>query len=103
MTHNNVAQIANRNDSLRAMIPLIAMPNTLVLTRGVAALPPDEVAEIMERVKMFNDFNESNDPWHEHDFGKFEHDGKKMFWKIDDYGGVDCYELVLTVMLASEY
>ena len=103
MTHKNVAQIANRNDSLRAMIPLIAMPNTLVLTRGVAALLSSDVAEIMGRVKMFNDFNEGNDPWGERDFEAFKHNGRKFFWKIDDYQGTDGFDLVLTVMLASEY
>ena len=97
------AAIAQRNDALRALIPLVEKPNTLLMTRGVAALPPDDVAEIMEKVKEFNDFNEDNDPWGEHDFGCFTHGGKKMFWKIDDYGGVDGYRLVLTVMLASEY
>ena len=48
-------------------------------------------------------FTEDNDPWHEHDFGAFEYKGEKMFWKIDDYHGNEGYDLVLTVMLASEY
>ena len=100
MSSKNVAEIAKRNDALRALIPLISKPNTLLMTRGVAALPPDEVAAVMERVKGFNDFTEDNDPWGEHDFGSFEVKGKnKIFWKIDDYQGTDGYELVLTVML----
>ena len=103
MNHKNAAEIANRNDALRAMIPLVEKPNTLLMTRGVAALPPDGVAEIWERVKGFDDFNEDNDPHGEHDFGAFDYRGKKIFWKIDDYQGTDGYELVLTVMLASEY
>ena len=103
MNNKNHAKIAKRNDFLRALIPLISKPNTLLMTRGVAALPSKDVAEILSRVKGFDDFNEDNDPWHEHDFGKFEHNGQKIFWKIDDYGGVDGYRLVLTVMLASEY
>ena len=26
-----------------------------------------------------------NDPYAEHDFGSFEHDGQTIFWKIDLY------------------
>ena len=103
MNSKIAAEQAQRNDALRAMIPLIAMPNTLGLTRGVAALPSSEVAEILEGVKGFNEFNEDNDPWGEHDFGCFTHGGQKLFWKIDDYQGTDGYDLVLTVMLADEY
>ena len=103
MNSKNAAEQAQRSDSLRAMIPLIAMPNTLVFTRGVAAMPPDDVAEIMEMVKSFDDFNEDNDPWGEHDFGKFEFNGQPIFWKVDDYQGTDGFDLVLTVMLSSEY
>jgi len=75
----------------------------LVMTRGVASLPPDEVAEIMTKVRDFDEFNEDNDPWKQHDFGSFQHNGHKIFWKIDDYGGAEGFNLVLTVMLADEY
>ena len=33
----------------------------------------------------FDDFNEDNDPHREHDFGSFELEGEKLFWKIDYY------------------
>ena len=92
-----------RNDSLRASIPLISPPDLLVVTRGVWRLGPEAVWKILEMVRDFNDFNEENDPWGEHDFGSFEYKGKKIFWKIDDYKGYDGYNLVLTVMLAEEY
>lgn len=94
---------AKTNDALRAEMPLISKPNLLVMTMGVASLEPDEVAEIMEKVKNFNDFNEKNDPWREHDFGSFWHKEKKIFWKIDDYAGHEGYNLILTLMLAEEY
>lgn len=94
---------AKTNDALRRQIPFVAKPNLLVMTRGIAALEPDEVAEIMSKVKHFDDFNEDNDPWHKHDFGSFQHKRKKIFWKIDDYNGQEGYNLVLTVMLAEEY
>jgi len=94
------------NDALRKSIPNIAPPNLLVITRGIAGLGAEAVAEILLKVKEFSDFNEDNDPWHEHDFGSFLHQseepGKKIFWKIDDYAGQEGYNLVLTVMFAEE-
>lgn len=62
----------------------------------------------------FDTFTEDTDPHGEHDFGAFEHNGKKLFWKIDYYapdmlhGSEDPADpskttRVLTVMLAREY
>ena len=55
-----------------------------------------------------------NDPHGEHDFGSFEIDDRKVFWKIDcydaamEFGSEDPADpskttRVLTIMLASEY
>ena len=96
-------KIAKRNDLLRRSIPNIFHPNLLVLTRGVADLGQEEVKEILKIVKEFNVFTKDNDPWKEHDFGVFDYQGKKIFWKIDDYAGNEGYELVLTILLAEEY
>ena len=93
-----------KNDLLRTQIPAISKPNALILTEGVCdSHSESEIAEIMERVKSYNQFDESNDPWKEHDFGCFEFKNRKIFWKIDDYRGYDGYDLILTIMLASEY
>jgi len=65
-------------------------------------------------VKEFSDFTDDNDPWGEHDFGSFEHDGQKFFFKLDyydnnlEFGSEDPSDpvqttRVLTVMLAEEY
>ena len=91
------------NDALRASIPFISPPNCLLITKGVMSLGPEAVWEILMRVKNFNDFNESNDPYGEHDFGSFEYKGRRIFWKIDDLQGEEGFGLVLTVMLAEEY
>lgn len=59
-------------------------------------------------------FNGDDDPHSERDFGVFEHQAQKLFWKIDYYdptlrfGSEDPTDLskthrVLTVLLASEY
>lgn len=66
------------------------------------------------RVATFCEFNEDNDPKHEHDFGSFTVSGRKFFWKIDAYdaemrfGSPDPADpdktmRVLTIMLAEEY
>ena len=100
---NETNEKAKRNDALRRRIPFIIRPDILVLTRGVANLCPDEVARILQCVKDFAVFTPDNDPWREHDFGNFDHDGKTIFWKIDDYDGQEGYRLVLTVMFSDEY
>ena len=99
------ADIAKRYDDLRATIPCISHPDQLLVSRGVYALGPEVVTEVLEKVKHFKDFNKGNDPWHEHDFGNFEHCGREFFFKIDDYttDPSENYRFVLTVMLASEY
>jgi len=96
-------EIAKRNDSLRKSIPCVSPPNLLALTRGMASLKQMEINQILKKVRDFNEFSKSNDPWKEHDFGAFEHNGQKFFWKIDDYNGQEGYNLVLTIMLAEEY
>ena len=63
---------------------------------------------------MFDSFTEDNDPHGERDFGAFEHEGQRIFWKIDYYDRALTYGSenpadpqqtvrVLTIMLASEY
>ncbi len=84
------------------------------MSRGIASLPPADQAAILERVRTFDDFNDDNDPWREHDFGSFLHKGRTIFWKIDYYdlylknGSSDPSDpvqtrRVLTVMFAEEY
>ena len=101
--NTQLSETAQRYDSLRKNIPFVRPPDTLVVTGGLAAAFPDDLPLILAKVKEFTIFTEDNDPWHEHDFGAFEFKGEKMFWKIDNYNGNEGYELVLTVMLASEY
>ena len=104
----SAATIALLNDLARVTLT----DCRVVITAGIAAL--DDLDAIIAKVSAFNDFNERNDPYGEHDFGSFEHEGQTVFWKID------CYDLdlcmaspdpadptvtarVLTVMLADEY
>jgi hypothetical protein len=86
----------------------------LMITAGVLNEGPDFVRKCMTTVKTFDAFDDDNDPWKEHDFGSFEIDGIRCFWKIDyynkdiRYGSPDPTDplvtcRVLTIMLADEY
>jgi hypothetical protein len=86
----------------------------VTMTAGVAALPDAARATVFDKVRAFDAFTTDNDPRGEHDFGSFEVDGRKIFWKIDlydaamEFGSEDPTDpakttRVLTVMLASEY
>ena len=86
----------------------------VMMTAGIAALSNEAQATVFDRVKAFDNFTRENDPHREHDFGNFEVEGRKIFWKIDyfdaamRYGSKDPADpqkttRVLTIMLANEY
>ena len=86
----------------------------VMLTAGINTKPSNEIAEIIRKVKQFNNFTIANDPYNEHDMGSFEYKGKKIFWKIDYYDRnlqylsedpADASKTirVMTIMLAEEY
>jgi uncharacterized protein DUF3768 len=86
----------------------------VVMTAGVDALPDMVKAAALQKAATFDEFNEDNDPYGEHDFGSFELCGRKFFWKVEyydrdmQYGSEDPSDpaktiRVMTVMLASEY
>jgi Protein of unknown function (DUF3768) len=108
---DSTARIHEQNDPFRMRF---AGEGRMFVTSGVAALPPEQQAEIMHRVHTYADFTPESDPHGEHDFGSFEYAGKTIFWKIDyydrdlDYGSPDPADpavttRVLTVLLAEEY
>ena len=72
--------------------------------------------QALAKLKSFDTFTNDNDPYGEHDFGSFELDGHKLFWKIDYFEngtglmtGAETPEIsattdrILTIMLAEEY
>jgi hypothetical protein len=98
------------NDELRQNLSV----GTALITTGVAALGIDAVARIVKTIAVYDDFCHGNDPYEEHDFGAFEIDGHKLFFKIDYYDKSRCChspdpsdpsvtERVITIMLAQEY
>jgi hypothetical protein len=113
---DSTARIAELNDLCRKAM---GVAGRVFQTEGVSALPPDVRSAIFEKVELFDSFTEDNDPHGEHDFGAFEHEGQRVFWKIayydratfgtgHDYGSENPADpkqtvRVLTIMLASEY
>ncbi|WP_258095895.1 DUF3768 domain-containing protein [Salipiger pentaromativorans] len=87
---------------------------SIMLTPGVREEGETFVRTALNRVAQFDAFSADNDPHGEHDFGSFEIDGKKLFFKIDyfdlelerhsdDAANPALTHRVLTIMLASEY
>ena len=73
------ARIAALNDELRQHLA----GGMAVITPGIAALGPEAVARIIKTIEVYDDFCHANDPHEEHDFGAFDADGHKVFFKID--------------------
>ena len=105
-------QIRTLNDRLRQN--LWAGGEATVITIGVAALGDEAVARIVKTIAVYDDFCHDNDPWEEHDFGAFEVDGHKIFFKIDYYDPTLTYRSddpadpaitrrMITIMLGEEY
>jgi hypothetical protein len=103
-------KIAFLNDGLRRTFAR----GKVVMTQGVASLPEDVLAIVLERVRHFDEFTPDNDPHGEHDFGSFDVAGVSYFFKVDYYsldmqgGSEDPADpekttRVLTIMRAEEY
>jgi hypothetical protein len=110
-------RIRELNDALRTArdhIGVLLARGQLFITQGVAARGNDFIDRAVEAVRRFDAFSAENDPYGEHDFGKFTLDGYDLFWKIDYYdndldrGSPDAADpevtkRVLTILLAEEY
>jgi hypothetical protein len=110
-------RIRELNDALRSARehPAVRIATReLVITPGVADHGDDFIMRALETVRSYSDFSPSNDPYGEHDFGKFQLDGYLLLWKIDyydtelEYGSPDpadpaVTKRVLTILLAEEY
>ena len=105
-----MASVRELNDAFRTS----GQGGRIVVTRGVHEKGAGFVAQALERVRTFDAFTKDNDPYGEHDFGSFELDGEKLYWKIDcydkemRYGSEDPSDpekttRVLTILLAEEY
>lgn len=108
-----LSKIAELNDQLRQNL-FTPGSNRVFVSAAVSSLPYLERALLLDKVQKFNDFNESNDAYQEHDFSRIEHNGITYFWKIDYYNktmdaGSDnpadetITIRVLTIMRSDEY
>lgn len=106
-------RIARLNDTFRKALGTDEM-GIVLKTQGIEALRETDQFQIFNLIKTFDNFSKANDPYSEHDFGSVEHDGNKIFWKIDYYdpsmtkGSEDPSDpektsRVMTIMLAHEY
>lgn len=116
ITETETDRTRRLNDEMRAGILTGGSEayGTVVMTRGVADCGHDFVARVGKAVASFDAFDPANDPYAEHDFGAFDIDHQKLFFKIDYYSldmkshspdksDVGVTHRVLTIMLASEY
>jgi hypothetical protein len=70
------------NDKFRASG---GVGGSFFITCGVAKLSEAEQRQLVEKVMAYDDFNEDNDPYGEHNFGSIKQKGILYFWKIDYY------------------
>ena len=103
-------KIRQLNDTFRRTL----VGGNVMLTLGIRMKSEKEVAEILDRVRTFNDFNKSNDPYGEHDCASFDYHGDRIIWKIDYYdqnheflsdnpADPTITNRVLTIMTGAEY
>ena len=79
---------SRKTDKIRALndrLRQIGTGGRVMMTRAVAALPPAKIDTLINAVGAFDAFDQRNDPWGEHDFGKVTLAAKTYFWKIDAY------------------
>jgi hypothetical protein len=104
------ARIRALNDEMRQRL----IGGMALMTPGIAALGPEAVSRIVKTIEVYDDFCHANDPHEEHDFGAFDSDGKRIFFKIDYYDETltvhspdpsdpKVTKRLITIMLAEEY
>lgn len=110
MDRGKSERIRNLNDGFRRT----GIGGDIFITPGIRDLGEERMTAIAREVQLFDRFNADNDPHDEHDFGSFDYEGQRIFWKIDYYGldlmsgsedpsDPEVTHRVLTIMLASEY
>jgi len=110
MDKEKTARIRSLNDRFRRS----GIGGDIFITPGIKELGYEGMKAVAAKVAGFDQFDHDNDPYGEHEFGAFDQNGHRVFWKIDYYapdlmsGSEDPSDpsvtrRVLTIMLASEY
>ena len=87
---------------------------TVVLSAGIMALETARQHAIFAAVQAFDDFNDADDPWGEHDMAAVMVDGERIFFRIEYYDPTGAElsddpadpartERVLTIMFGREF
>ena len=106
----NTEKIRLLNDILRKTF----VGGQVMLTTGIRAKSAEDQAEILQKICSFNEFTKANDPYGEHNFGIFTHNGENIMFKIDYYNKTydrmsddpsnpDITNRVMTIMCADVY
>lgn len=117
MTADTTARIRQLNDALRTArdpIAALTMNGSLVITRSIVDRGPVFIARCVDAVRRFDDFDQHNDPWAEHDMAFLDADGERIFFKVDYYdrdlahlspdpADAGVTRRVLTIGLADDY
>lgn len=119
MTNDTAKLIAEQNDLFRQNFGNPSTEDQEIkgkynATVGFCALSPEDQLQATLKIRSFGDFNADNDPYGEHDMGRFKQNSHIILWKIDyydlnyKYGSEDPSDLtktrrVLTAMLGNEY
>jgi len=114
VVEEHVEFIAKRNDNFRNLVLQKALDyGKAVISRTFNVLDEELKQEAYEKIREFTDFNEDNDPYNEHEFGKLSiSNGDNLYWKIDYYADSNCElgtlhkaeaYLVLTIMILEDY
>ena len=110
MNKEKAAVIRGLNDRFRQT----GIGGKILHTNGVHALGKEYMSKLVSEIMAFDDFDQGNDPYGEHDFGALTVQENRIFWKIDYYGldmvsgspdpaDPKITNRVMTIMLASEY
>jgi hypothetical protein len=108
MTADQTRRIRELNDLARQTFTGCRV----MITPGIQRL--EDIDAVLRKVQLFDTFTAENDPYGEHDFGSFRHNGETVFWKWDyldlelqmhspDTSDPTVTARILTVMLANEY
>lgn len=103
-------RIRDLNDACRSTFTRCS----IVMTAALMEVPPNRRAGILKKVRELEEFNDDNDPYHEHDMAFFEDGGERFFFKFDyfdvslEHGSDDPSDeektrRVLTIGFASDY
>lgn len=74
-------RVRQLNDALRRS----GQGGRVLLTASVAALPPEQQAAMLYAVADFDEFDDGNSPYDEHDCGLLDVDGRLVGFRIDYY------------------